>query len=147
MSGFDINQLTISGHLTRDPELRSTQGGTSICSLRIAHNERFKDAAGEWADRPQYFDVTVWCGPRRVDRQERRPGRQGRRRRPPALARVGRPERRRQAPGGRHHRRQRRPRQARRDEQPGGRRGPRDPGGRGCIDARRRPAPPGGPPR
>jgi single-strand DNA-binding protein len=62
MSGFDINQLTISGHLTRDPELRSTQGGTSICSLRIAHNERFKDAAGEWADRPQYFDVTVWSG-------------------------------------------------------------------------------------
>jgi single-strand DNA-binding protein len=62
MSGFDINQLTISGNLTRDPELRKTQSGTSICSLRIAHNERFKDAAGEWDDRPQYFDVTVWGG-------------------------------------------------------------------------------------
>ena len=62
MSGFDINQLTISGNLTRDPELRHTQGGQAICSLRIAHNERFKDAAGEWADRPQYFDVTVWSG-------------------------------------------------------------------------------------
>jgi len=62
MSGFDINQLTISGHLTRDPELRHLPSGTAVCALRIAHNERFKDAAGEWADRPQYFDVTVWSG-------------------------------------------------------------------------------------
>ena len=37
MSGFDINQLTISGHLTRDPELRKLNGGTSVCSIRIAH--------------------------------------------------------------------------------------------------------------
>jgi single-strand DNA-binding protein len=62
MSGFDVNQLTISGHLTRDPELRNLPSGTAVCSLRIAHNERYKDAAGEWADRPQYFDVTVWSG-------------------------------------------------------------------------------------
>ena len=62
MSGFDVNQLTISGNLTRDPELRELQSGTSVCSIRIAHNERFKDAAGEWADRPQYFDVTIWSG-------------------------------------------------------------------------------------
>ena len=62
MSGFDINQLTISGHLCRDPELRELPSGTAVCSLRIAHNERYKDASGEWADRPQYFDVTVWSG-------------------------------------------------------------------------------------
>ena len=62
MSGFDINQLTISGHLCRDPELRELPSGTAICSLRIAHNERYKDASGEWADRAQYFDVTVWSG-------------------------------------------------------------------------------------
>jgi single stranded DNA-binding protein len=62
MSGFDVNQLTISGHLTRDPELRQLHSGTAVCSLRIAHNERYKDVAGEWAQRPQYFDVTVWSG-------------------------------------------------------------------------------------
>jgi single-strand DNA-binding protein len=62
MSGFDINQLTISGNLTADPELRSTSGGTSLCKIRIAHNERYKNGAGEWTDRPQYFDVTVWGG-------------------------------------------------------------------------------------
>lgn len=60
MSGFDINQLTISGHLTRAPELRQLNGGTSVCSIRIAHNERRKDAAGEWIDVPSYFDVTIW---------------------------------------------------------------------------------------
>ena len=62
MSGFDINQLTISGNLTGDPELRSLDSGQSLCKIRIAHNERYKNAAGEWTDRPQYFDVTVWGG-------------------------------------------------------------------------------------
>lgn len=63
MSGFDINTVTVSGNLTRDPEVRNLPGsGTAVCSLRIAHNERFKDASGEWADRAAYFDVTVWSG-------------------------------------------------------------------------------------
>jgi single-strand DNA-binding protein len=63
MSGFDINTVTVSGNLTRDPELRNLPGSeTAVCSLRIAHNERFKDASGEWADRTAYFDVTIWRG-------------------------------------------------------------------------------------
>jgi len=62
MSGFDINHVTVSGALTRDPELRELPSGQAVCSIRIAHNERFKDAAGEWADRAQYFDVTIWSG-------------------------------------------------------------------------------------
>jgi len=62
MSGFDINTVTVSGNLTRDPELRNLPSGNAVCNLRIAHNERFKGSDGEWADRPQYFDVTVWSG-------------------------------------------------------------------------------------
>jgi len=63
MSGFDINHTTISGNLTRDPELRTPTGASqSLCSIRIAHNERYKNAAGDWADRAQYFDVTIWGG-------------------------------------------------------------------------------------
>lgn len=63
MSGFDINTVTVSGNLTRDPEVRNLPStGTAVCSLRIAHNERYKDASGEWADRAAYFDVTVWSG-------------------------------------------------------------------------------------
>ena len=62
MSGFDINTVTVSGNLTRDPELRNLPSGQAVCSLRIAHNDRVKDASGQWADRPAYFDVTIWSG-------------------------------------------------------------------------------------
>src|SRR4051795_5708119 len=50
----------MTGNLTRDPELRSTSGGTSVCSLRIACNTRRRGQTGEWEDKPNYFDVTVW---------------------------------------------------------------------------------------
>jgi len=56
-----INRVVVVGNLTRDPELRHTQGGMAVCSLRIAVNTRRKDAAtGEWGEKPNYFDVTVW---------------------------------------------------------------------------------------
>ena len=60
-SAFDINAVTISGNLTRDPEIRQLPSGNSVCNIRIAHNERVK-SGGDWTDRPQYFDVTVWSG-------------------------------------------------------------------------------------
>ena len=56
-----INRVVLVGNLTRDPELRHTGGGTPVCSLRIAVNTRRKDGAtGEWTDKPNYFDITVW---------------------------------------------------------------------------------------
>ena len=61
MAATNINRVTITGNLTRDPELRSTPGGTSVCKLRVAVNSRRKDGqSGEWVDKPNYFDVTVW---------------------------------------------------------------------------------------
>ena len=61
MAATNINRVVMTGNLTRDPELRTTPGGTSVCSLRIACNTRRKDAAtGEWGEKPNYFDVTVW---------------------------------------------------------------------------------------
>lgn len=61
MSGFDINTVTISGNLTRDPELRSTGSGTSVANLRIAANNRRKQG-NDWIDEPMFFDITVWSG-------------------------------------------------------------------------------------
>ncbi|HEX5469904.1 MAG TPA: single-stranded DNA-binding protein [Gaiellaceae bacterium] len=56
-----INRVVLVGNLTRDPELRHTPSGTAVCSLRLAVNSRRKDAAtGEWGEKPNYFDVTVW---------------------------------------------------------------------------------------
>jgi single-strand DNA-binding protein len=61
MASSNINVCCITGNLTKDPELRSTPSGTSVCKLRVAVNSRRKDgASGEWVDKPNYFDVTVW---------------------------------------------------------------------------------------
>ena len=56
----NINRVVLVGNLTRDPELRHTPSGTPVCKLRIAVNTRQKDAQGNWGDKPNYFDVTVW---------------------------------------------------------------------------------------
>jgi single-strand DNA-binding protein len=55
-----INRVVLIGNLTKDPELRSTPGGTSLCKLRLAVNTRRKDQSGQWTEKPNYFDVTVW---------------------------------------------------------------------------------------
>ncbi len=60
MAASNINRVTITGNLTKDPELRSLQSGTAVCKLRIAVNTRRKDQSGQWVDKPNYFDVTVW---------------------------------------------------------------------------------------
>ena len=61
MAASNINRVIITGNLTADPELRSLPSGNSLCKLRVACNTRRKDgASGEWVDKPNYFDVTVW---------------------------------------------------------------------------------------
>jgi single-strand DNA-binding protein len=57
----NINRVVLVGNLTRDPELRHTPSGTAVCGLRLAVNSRRKDpSTGEWGEKPNYFDVTVW---------------------------------------------------------------------------------------
>ena len=56
----NINRVVLVGNLTRDPELRHTPSGTAVCSLRLAVNTRRKDESGQWTDKPNYFDITVW---------------------------------------------------------------------------------------
>ncbi len=57
----NINRVVLVGNLTRDPELRTTQGGMSICSLGIAVNHRRKNQqTGEWVEEPNYFDIKVF---------------------------------------------------------------------------------------
>jgi single-strand DNA-binding protein len=61
LAASNVNVVVITGNLTRDPELRHTGGGTAICELRVAVNSRRKDGqSGEWVDKANYFDVTVW---------------------------------------------------------------------------------------
>ena len=57
---MSINVVVISGNLTRDCELRHTNGGTAILSFGVAVNDRMKDRDGSWVDRPNFVDVTVF---------------------------------------------------------------------------------------
>jgi single-strand DNA-binding protein len=56
----NINRVVLVGNLTRDPELKHLPSGTALCSLRLAVNTRRKDESGQWTDKPNYFDVSVW---------------------------------------------------------------------------------------
>jgi single-strand DNA-binding protein len=61
VAASNINRVVMTGNLTADPELRALPSGTSVCSLRIACNTRRKNGTtGEWEDKPNYFNVTVW---------------------------------------------------------------------------------------
>ena len=58
---MSINRVNISGNLTRDPELRSTAGGTQILSFGIAVNDRRRNQqTGEWEDVPNFVDCVVF---------------------------------------------------------------------------------------
>jgi single-strand DNA-binding protein len=48
------------GNLTRDPELRTTPSGQSVCSFSLALNRSYKDASGEWQEATDYIDITAW---------------------------------------------------------------------------------------
>lgn len=60
MAATNINRVIITGNLTSDPELRTLQSGTAVCKLRVAVNTRRKSSGGDWEDKPNFFDVTVW---------------------------------------------------------------------------------------
>ena len=62
MAASNVNVVVVTGNLTRDPGAAPAHGGgTSVCKLRVVVNSRRKDGqTGEWIDKPNYFDVTVW---------------------------------------------------------------------------------------
>jgi single-strand DNA-binding protein len=48
------------GNITTEIELRSTQGGTAVCDVSLAVNDRRKNQAGEWVEDTTFVDVTLW---------------------------------------------------------------------------------------
>lgn len=58
---MSINRVSISGNLTRDPELRQTQGGMAILNIGVAVNDRRKNQqTGEWEDVPNFVDCVMF---------------------------------------------------------------------------------------
>jgi single-strand DNA-binding protein len=56
----DINRVTLVGRLTREPELRHLPSGNPVLQLGLAVNGRQKDEAGNWVDKPNFFDIKVF---------------------------------------------------------------------------------------
>ena len=58
---MSINRVIISGNLTRDPELRSTQSGMDVMSFGVAVNDRRRNPqTNEWEDYPNFIDCTMF---------------------------------------------------------------------------------------
>jgi len=55
----DSNQVTVTGRLTRDPEIKYTASGTALGKFSMAVNRSFK-SGDEWKEEVSFFDVTVW---------------------------------------------------------------------------------------
>jgi single-strand DNA-binding protein len=57
---MSYNRVILLGNLGRDPEVRYTQGGTTVANLRIATTERRPDANGGWKDHTEWHSVVVF---------------------------------------------------------------------------------------
>ena len=53
-----LNRITMTGRLTRDPELRTTQGNRSVTNFSIANQRNYKNSSGERDT--DFFDVVAW---------------------------------------------------------------------------------------
>jgi len=53
-----MNKIVIIGNLTRDPQVRTTNAGATVCSFAVAVNRRFADADGNRG--VDYFNVSAW---------------------------------------------------------------------------------------
>jgi single-strand DNA-binding protein len=55
-----FNQVILMGNLTRDPELRTTPNGTSVCGFSLALNRSYKGGDGEWQEATDFIDIVAW---------------------------------------------------------------------------------------
>jgi len=58
MSSF--NKVIVMGNLTRDPELRSTPGGSQVTDISLAINDNYTDSQGNKQERVTFVDITFW---------------------------------------------------------------------------------------
>ena len=58
MRGF--SKAIITGNLTRDPELRTTPNGASVCSFSVAVNRVYRDSSGTQQESVSFIDCSAW---------------------------------------------------------------------------------------
>ncbi|MCC6563548.1 single-stranded DNA-binding protein [Candidatus Uhrbacteria bacterium] len=57
---MDLNRAMIIGNVTRDPEVRTTPTGQTVCSFGIATNQQWTDAQGQKQQRTEFHNVVAW---------------------------------------------------------------------------------------
>ncbi len=56
-----VNKVILLGNVGKDPEIRSTGGGTMVANFGLATSERFKDQQGNWQDRTEWHNVVAYA--------------------------------------------------------------------------------------
>jgi single-strand DNA-binding protein len=57
---MDLNRAMIIGNVTRDPEVRTTPTGQTVCSFGIATNQQWTDAQGQKQQRTEFHNIVAW---------------------------------------------------------------------------------------
>ena len=55
-----INKVIIIGNLGKNPEVRKTQGGTSVASFSVATTEKFSDRSGNKQEKTEWHNIVMW---------------------------------------------------------------------------------------
>ena len=55
------NKVILLGNVGKDPEIRSTTGGTLVANLSLATSERYKDKGGEWQERTEWHNLVSYA--------------------------------------------------------------------------------------
>jgi len=55
-----LNKVLLIGNLGKDPEVRYTTSGTAVASFSLATSERLKNKGGEWEERTEWHNITLW---------------------------------------------------------------------------------------
>lgn len=55
-----LNRVQLIGRLGRDPELKNTPGGKTVCSFSMAVNRRWKDRQGQSQEATDWFNIEAW---------------------------------------------------------------------------------------
>jgi len=55
-----VNKVILLGNVGKDPEIRSTGGGTMVANLTLATSDRFQDQQGNWQDRTEWHNLVAF---------------------------------------------------------------------------------------
>ena len=69
MAAGGVNKVILIGNLGADPELRQTTGGKSVCDIRMATSEKWKDKQGEAQEKTEWHRVIFWGKPAEIINQ------------------------------------------------------------------------------